>query len=236
MLRFIKYFLLGLVLLLVCFSSALLSMRFAIHGREVRVPKFQGLTPLEAERLAASQGLVISIESRFYSSAVPEGYIVSQSPDPNAKVRRGWQVRLAQSLGPQRASVPNVVGESERVAELNISRRGLEIGSIATIHSPGAQPATVIAQSPAADARNATSPSIGLILSAPDNASSYVMPSFVGQPISETASIVQQAGFTMGKVNYVEDLSGAPGIIMRQTPPAGQKIVAGTTISFEVRK
>jgi beta-lactam-binding protein with PASTA domain len=235
-LRLIKYFLLGLVLLLVCFSSALLSMRFAIHGREVRVPKFQGLTPLEAERLAASEGLVISIESRFYSSAVPEGYIVSQSPDANAKVRRGWKVRLAQSLGPQRASIPNVVGESERVAEMNISRRGLGIGTVATIHSPGAQPATVIAQSPAAGAKNATSPKIGLVLSAPDNAPAYVMPNFVGQPISETIALVQQAGFVVGKVNYIQDLSGSSGIILRQTPLAGQKIVAGASISFEVRR
>jgi len=235
-LRLIKYFLLGLVLLLVCFSSALLSMRFAIHGREVRVPKFIGLTPLEAERLANLDGLVLSIEERFYSPDVPEGYVVSQSPPPDAKVRRGWKVRLAESLGPQRASVPNVVGQSERVAELNISRRGLEMGTVATIHSPGAQPATVIAQSPPPDARNAISPKIGLVISAPDNTQSYVMPSFVGQPLSETAPAVQQAGFKLGKVDYIEDSSGPSGIIVKQTPPAGQKILAGATLGFEVRR
>lgn len=236
MLRFIKYFSLGLLLLLVCFSSALLSMRFAIHGREVRVPKFRGLSPLEAERLANSEGLVISIEDRFYSSDMPEGYIVSQSPDPDAKVRRGWKVRLAQSLGPQRALVPNVIGESERVAELNISRRGLEIGTVSTMHSAGARPATVIAQSPASDAKNAVSPKIGLLLSAPDNTQSYVMPNFVGQPISDITAAVQQAGFTLGKVNYIEDPWGPHGAIVKQSPPAGQKIPAGATISFEVRR
>jgi len=116
--RLFRYFLLGLVLVLVCFSSALLAMRFAIHGREVRVPRLRGLTPTEAERLANSEGLVLSLESRFYSPDIPEGYIVSQSPAPDAKVRRGWKVRVAASLGAQRASVPNVVGESQRVAEL----------------------------------------------------------------------------------------------------------------------
>jgi len=235
-LRLIKYFLLGLVLLLVCLSSALLSMRFAIHGREVRMPKFVGLTPLEAERLANSEGLVISIDNRFYSPDVPEGYIVSQSPAPNAKVRRGWKVRLAASLGPQRASIPNVVGQSERVAELNISRRGLEMGTVVTIHSPGAQPATVIAQSPAPDAKNAVSPKIGLVISAPDNAQWFVMPNFVGQPLSETVTALQQAGFTPGKVDYVDDPSGTSGIIVRQSPGAGQRIMAGGTVSFSVRR
>ena len=236
MLRFIKYVLLGLVLLLVGFSSALLSMRFAIHGREVRVPRFVGLTPVEAERLAISDGLVVSIENRFYNSDVPASYIVSQSPPFNAKVRRGWKVRLAQSLGPQRASIPNVIGQSERVAELNISRRGLEIGDVATLHSPGIAPSTVVAQSPQAEAKNAVSPKISLVVSAPDNAPSFVMPNFVGQPISETSGPIQAAGFILGKMNYIDDPTGPSGVIVRQWPSAGQKVVAGATVRFDVRR
>jgi len=234
--KVIKYFLLSLVLLLVCFASALLSMRFAIHGREVRVPKFVGLSPLEAERLANSEGLVLSMENRFYSSDVPQGYLVSQAPAPNAKVRRGWKVRVAESLGPQRAAIPNVVGQSERVAELNISRRGLEIGSVTTIHFPGAQPSTVIAQSPPADAKNAVSPRIGLVLSASDNLQSYIMPNLVGQPLADAAGPGRQAGFTLGKADFVQDTIGPSGIIVKQFPAAGQRIAAGATITFVVRR
>jgi len=235
-LRLIKYLLLTLVLLLVCVGSALLAMRFAIHGREVRVPKFTGLTPLEAERLANSQGLALAIENHFYSSDVPAGYIVSQVPAPTTKVRRGWKVRVAESLGPQRASIPNLVGQTERVAEVNISRRGLEIGSVATIHFSGAQPATVIAQTPAPNARNAASPRIGLLVCAPDNAQTYVMPNFVGQPLPASSTAIQQAGFTLGKVYFVENVGTSSGTIVRQSPPAGQKIVAGATISLEVAR
>lgn len=234
MLRLIKYFFLGLVLLLVCFASALLAMRFAIHGREVRVPRFIGMAPPEAERLANSQGLVLSIENHFYSADVPEGYIVSQMPDPNSKVRRGWKVRVAASLGPQRASIPNVVGESERVAELNISRRGLEIGTVATIHFPAAQPGTVIAQSPPANAKNAISPKIGLVLSAPDNVQAYIMPNFVGQSLADAADMIKRAGFMLGKVDFAQDTVGPSEIIWKQFPAAGQKIAAGGTISLVV--
>lgn len=236
MLRLIKYFFLSLVLLLVCFASALLAMRFAIHGREVRVPKFIGMTPSEAERLANTEGLVLSIENRFYSADVPEGNIVSQLPAPDTKVRRGWKVRLAESLGPQRASIPNVVGDSERTAELNITRRGLEVGNVATMHFPGAHPATVIAQSPPGDDRNAVSPKIGLIMSAAENGQSYLMPNFVGQPVAEASAAVKQAGFTLGKVDFVQDPGGPSEMILRQFPPAGLKIAAGATISFIARK
>src|SRR5262249_32023608 len=149
-----------------------------------------GLTPAEAERVANSDGLVLSVESRFYSSTVQQGRIVSQSPAPEATVRRGWKVRVAESLGPQRAAVPDLLGQSQRAAGINISRRGLETGAVGTIHLPGAQPETVVSQSPPPDATEVSSPKVGLIFSAPDNVRYYVMPNFIGRPLAEaTASL-----------------------------------------------
>ncbi|HEV2988086.1 MAG TPA: PASTA domain-containing protein, partial [Candidatus Angelobacter sp.] len=109
--RLFRYCLLGLILLLVCLASALLAMRFAIHGREVLVPRLQGLASADAERVAEEHGLVLFVENRFYSPDVPAGHIVSQAPAPGAKVRRGGRIRVAQSLGPQRSGVPNVIGQ-----------------------------------------------------------------------------------------------------------------------------
>jgi beta-lactam-binding protein with PASTA domain len=235
--KLVKYFFRALVLLLVFLSSALLAMRFAIQGREVRVPKLTGLTPAEAERLANSDGLVLSIESRFYSSAMPQGRIVSQSPAPDSTVRRGWKVRVAESLGPQRAAVPNLIGQSQHAAGINISRRGLEIGSSGMIHLPGAQPETVVSQEPPPEATEVASPKVSLIFSAADNAQQYVMPNFVGKPLAEATAALQKAGFTLGKVQRVADDGGssaASETILHQSPAAGQKIAAGATISFDV--
>src|SRR5260370_34820849 len=134
--KLFRYFLLSLVLLVVCLSAALLAMRFAIHGREVRVPKLEGLTSAEAERAAGAQGLVLSIESRFYSAEVPGGRIASQIPPARAKVRRGGKVRAAERLGPARAAVPNRVGQSENAAGTTAVRRGLEISTAAVTRYP----------------------------------------------------------------------------------------------------
>lgn len=237
--KLLKYSFRALVLLLVFLSSALLAMRFAIQGREVRVPKLVGLTPAEAERLANADGLVLSVESRFYSPAVPQGRIVSQSPAPDLTVRRGWKIRVAESLGAQRAAVPNLIGQSQHAASINISRRGLEMGNIGAMHLPGTQPETVVSQDPPADATEVTSPKVSLIFSAPDNAQHYVMPNFVGRPLAEATASLQKAGFTLGKVQHVAAVEGstasaAPETVLRQFPPAGQKVTAGATISFDV--
>lgn len=238
--KVIKYFFLGMVLLLVFLSSALLAMRFAIQGREVHVPRLSGLTPVEAERVANSDGLVLSVESRFYSPSVPAGRIISQSPMPDATVRRGWKIRVAASLGTEHAAIPNLVGQSQHAAGINVSRRGLEIGTVAAIHLPGATPDTVLAQSPPPEATDVTSPKISLLIAAADNGQRYVMPSFVGKPLADANIALIKGGFTLGKVHVVNDSDGnaaqVPGIIVRQSPLAGQRVAAGATISFDVRK
>ncbi|MGB0048926.1 MAG: PASTA domain-containing protein, partial [Terriglobales bacterium] len=91
--------LLALVLMTVALISALSAMQMAIHGREVAIPKLVGMSPLEAERAGSALGLQVVVERQFYSPEIPEGKIMTQVPPPGTKVRRGWSVRVAQSLG-----------------------------------------------------------------------------------------------------------------------------------------
>ena len=101
---FIRLAVLALLLLVVALVSALTAMRFAIHGREVAVTNVVGKTPAEARRMGEESGLLIEVERQYYSPTVPEGRILSQLPPAGTLVRRGWQVRVAESLeaGPGR--------------------------------------------------------------------------------------------------------------------------------------
>ncbi len=240
--KLLKYLLLGLVLLLVFLSSALLAMRLAIHGREVRVPRVAGLTPAEAERVANAEGLALSVENRYYSADVPRGRVISQYPAANSTVRRGWKILVAESLGPQHAAIPDLSGQSMHAAGINLGRRGLEIGSVATIHLPGPTPGTVIAQSPRPNATDVTSPRIDLVLSAQDNAARYVMPSFIGRQLEEAKTALERSGFSLAKTQGTvaakdgKDNVAARAIIVKQYPQPGQKVAAGATVYFEVKK
>jgi beta-lactam-binding protein with PASTA domain len=243
---------LALVLIVVAMLSGLTAMRFAIHGQEVAVPPLVGLTPPEAERATSGLGLQISIERQYYSPQIPEGRIMSQLPLPGTKVRRGWQVRVAQSLGPTRVAVPDVTGQSEHAAELNIRRRGLEIASMGEVETGGIPADQVVAQNPTANATQLVAPKINLLVSSGAEPQAYVMPSFVGQPLGSASRTLQDSGFRLGNVSVASivempaDQSGqvaptAPvqpspaSIIVSQAPAAGLKVTAGSTVSFEVR-
>ena len=133
---FFRLVLLALVLLVVALISALTAMRLAIHGHEVTVPNLVGESPAAARMIAEQNGLELNVERQYYSPTVAEGKILSQLPPAGSQVRQGWQVRVAESLGPQRIAIPNVIGQTERAANINIRRRGLDVGAIAQMQSP----------------------------------------------------------------------------------------------------
>lgn len=196
----IRFALLGLVLVIVAMVSGLTAMRLAIHGQEVAVPALVGLSPVEAERTAAGLGLQISIERQYYSPNIPDGRIMSQLPLPGTKVRRGWQVRVAQSLGRTRVTIPDVTGQSEHAAELNIRRRGLDLAAMAVMEVPGIPSDQVVAQSPPANTSDVLEPNISLLVTTDSQPEAFVMPSFIGQPLGTVSEMLEDAGFKLGNV------------------------------------
>jgi beta-lactam-binding protein with PASTA domain len=248
---FFRFAMLALILITVALGSALTAMRFAIHGQEVQVPPLLGMTPAEAERALTGMGLLLEVERQYYSPQIAEGRIMSQLPMPGIKVRRGWQVRVAESMGPQRVAIPDVTKESERAAELNIRRRGLDLASVAEIPSSAAPAGEVLAQSPPANANQVAAPRINLLLSVAGDDPAYVMPSFVGQPLGSVSRTLQEAGFQLGNVSMAPAENAAAGnapanfsappqpspasLVVAQSPAAGQKVTAGAAVSLQVR-
>ena len=246
---------LAMILLMVAMVSAITTMRLAIHGREVAVPNFVGIMPADAQRLAFQNGLTFTVERRFYSAQVPFGRVMSQVPDAGTLVRRGWQVRAAESLGSQRVAIPDVVGQSGRAAEINIRERGLEMGAQATAHLPSPAPGMVIAQDPPANAREISAPRVSVLVAAPPDPQAFVMPNFVGQPLALVSADIDKAGLHVGNLTVRPSGNAgatppAPGstlsptpdsgttatIIVGQNPAPGQKVTAGTVVNFEVQR
>ena len=257
---FIRIVLLSLVLLTVALVSALTAMHFAIHGREVVVPNLVGMTPVEAERASLADGLQIEVQREYYSPNIPEGRIMSQLPLPGTKAKRGFQVRVARSLGPQRVAIPDITGQTPRAAQLNLERRGLDLGTTAMLPSPSTPADQVLAQSPPANASGVSAPRISLLVSTAPQTPAFLMPNFVGQPLGAATNLLQAAGMRLGKVSVAgaepttnptvtQSTPQAPApapqpaplpfpssLILSQNPAAGQKITLSTAIDFEVSR
>ncbi len=253
MLRFIQFALLVGLLAAVALASAVTTMHFAIHGAEVKVPDFRGLSESDAKHKAADDGLEMTVDDHFYSAVVPAGLILTQSPQPGTTVRRGWHVRVSQSMGAQKVGVPSVINQPEREAALELRRAGLQLGTIARLPDAAVAPGTVIAQSPGAGSASVDRPNISLLLSAPVPAAAngFVMPDFVNAPAKSAIEAIAKAGLKLAPPLYQPAAIPAiaaiaapgeapappeppvvPGTVLAQTPAAGQRIEAGATIQL----
>jgi hypothetical protein len=236
-----------LAMLVVALASAFTSMRLAIHGREVTVPNLAGLSIADASRQASALGLSINLENRFYSPKIAPGHVLAQSPAPGSTVRREWAVRVTESLGPQQVAIPDVIGQTERAASINVRRLGLELGVISHIPSPG-EPGIVLAQTPGPNVASAESPRVSLLVSVPEEVevtapsaapTGFVMPSLAGLTLPAASARVAPIGMRL-----VEDVNAftipAPGVprpapppvptIVAQTPAAGHHVFKGEAV------
>jgi eukaryotic-like serine/threonine-protein kinase len=251
MINFFRLVLAFLAIAMAGLVSAVVTMRFAIHGAEVRVPDLQGLTVSEAVHRTANMGLNLGIDNKYYSGDVPAGRVLAQSPLPGAIVRREWRMRVTESLGPQRVAIPKVVGQQERLAAIDVRRVGLELEETAQMPYSGAQPGTVIAQNPQQGAAGVERPSVSLLVStrAPIAAPALVMPQLVGLPLAAATALVAHAGFKVGPVQSTYSSTPEPsgdsgmapadtvdpaGTVLSQTPMAGHRVEPGMVVGLRV--
>lgn len=182
--RYLRLAFAPLALMTVMFLAGALTLRIALHGREVPIPDFAGMTVGEASEAALHNGLDLNIENKFYSTTIPAGRILAQAPTPGSRVRRGWQVRVTESLGPQQVTIPDTNGTPVRQATMTLRRNQLDLGTVAHIGAPG-DPDIVLAQTPPPNA-GVDQPRVNLLVSAASAGESeaFVMPSFVGMSFS----------------------------------------------------
>lgn len=211
-----------LALLAIALVSALITMRLAIHGAEVRVPKLTGLSLSDAAAQSHAHSLETGVDGRFYSTTEPAGYVLTQSPAPGTRVRKSWRVRITVSLGPQRIAIPALDGMDESIAAITIRRIGLQLGNVVAIPYAYAAENTVIAQTPVAKAMDVEEPKIGLLVAQPSAAQeeASVMPDLTGETFTAAAWTVMHAGFKLAPL---------PGIATPLTAPLPS---AGSTPSF----
>jgi len=201
---------------------------------------------LQAAHLDSRQKIVFAREAA--------GTVVKQTPAPGAAVKKGAAVLLQVSKGPQRVSVPAVVGRDRQDAVAAVKNAGL----VAAVFSvPASDPqGTVVAQDPAAGSKApkgsrvrlnvsqgapATSPAPaatgatqattgGATTSTP--ASKATMPNLVGQQQLAAQRKLQSLGLRVRTV-YVPSTK-PQGSVVAQRPAAGATVARGARVRINV--
>ena len=127
-------------------SQIVLTISSGRETKNVTVPNVKGKAEEEAKELIENVNLVVSVDY-VYSSTVEAGKVVKYSP--SGTVTEGTTVTIEVSRGKQvtKATVPNVIGMTESLANQSIEAAGLKV-SVKYETSSKAAYGTVTSQTP----------------------------------------------------------------------------------------
>ena len=224
--------LLVFILAAAAFLSAVTAMRFAIQGREVTMPNLVGKSSADALAILQGRGLQYKVVDRVYSD-LPANAVARQSPPEGERMKVAQNAHVVLSLGPQNVTTPSLVGESLRVARIQLLQVGLQLGEVTTYAAPATLSDTILQQTPLPGMR-AASPRVDLLVAQGESPASYIMPWFVGMPLTDADRLLASAGFKLSRTTFLPSPQWPKGAITEQTPEPGSKITSDSSIEMVV--
>lgn len=212
----------------------------------VPLPDVVGLTEAEAVDTLANAQLSPQVV-HDHSPSVAEGIVMAQLPDPSlqqAPPRRPiWPWVLAAAVAVillallaylflGQAEVPDVLGQTQTTAEQNIEQAGLEVGEITTTTEiEDAEPGTVVEQSPEGGQQVRRGSTVNLVIAAEDE--DVAVPNVIRMTEAEAVAALRDVDLLVEVTNAPSQMVDA-GLVISQTPGAGQTVPRGTTVGIVV--
>jgi beta-lactam-binding protein with PASTA domain len=213
---------------------AAVSMRLALKAREVTVPDLVNRTANDAKAAVGALGLTLKVdELKRPDAKIAPDRVVAQDPPAGSVARRQRSIKVWLSFGARSATVPALVGESERSARLRLAQEGLAVAAVSEIRSADYPTDAVVAQEPAA--KSPAAPVTLLVNRGTPNAV-FVMPDLIGLNGDRVADLLRERGFRVAVVGATPYPGVAAGVVLRQNPQAGFQIGPGEPISLEVSR
>lgn len=213
---------------------AVVSMQLALKTREVAVPDLTNRTASEASAAVAALGLTLRVDdTRRPDPKITADRVIAQEPAAGSIARRQRSVRVWLSAGLGAPKIPLLTGESERTAQLRLTREGLAPASVSQIRSEQYAADVVLAQQP--PARAAGGP-VTLLVNRAGPGATYVMPDLIGVSGDRAAEVLRARGFRVAVIGSAPYPGVSPGVVLRQMPQSGFQIASGEPVSLEVSR
>jgi len=229
-LLFITIPLLAILALFFYIGSQIYENHFVVE--DVEVPRVVGMDEQNAERVLQEHNLTMKVIERKNSSQ-EEGIILYQEPAEGIKVKPHSTVNVVVSLGPKTIKVPNVIGFSQRDAEIALENAGLKVGPPEYVESD--MPAgTVVRQSIEPNTEVVENTEIVLVISKKPEIELIEVQEYVGLKEEIARELIEGTGLKVGKV--VKDYSQEypEGVVYKQSPQAGDVVEPGREVDLWV--
>ncbi len=224
-----------LAVVVVVLIAAIAAIKFINGGNStVSVPQVKGDSVAGARSEILNAGLKVAGVTLQPNSSVTKGLVISTSPGPNQSEPKGTPVTIFESSGPatKMVTVPDVINLTRGVAAAKLRGDGFNVKFTSAV-SPGANPNTVVTQSPL----GGTSVKQGGTVTIGVTAKQLTVPGNV-LGMQRQAAITTLSGTPYDYVVSVQEGPGvagyAVGTVYATNPAVGAPLAAGSPITIYV--
>lgn len=198
----------------------------------VTVPDLRGVAVREGEVRLAAEGLALGPVDSLAHPRVARGLILGQSPLAGQLARRGAEVGVTRSLGPETRAVPDVGNVDASRARVILETSGL----------------VVLADSVESEIPRGrvayTRPSAGTLVALPSEIRLSVslgpaliaMPYLLGLQQADALAVLDSMGLVIGTVEEVDSRAWERGAVVDQEPKADSLVERGSAVRLAVAK
>lgn len=235
-------FLIAVTVAFILLAILLIGLRqYTQHGVEITVPEITELYFEEARIILESEGLHIEVIDSTYSTKVPQGTIVEQTPLAGSKVKQGRTVYVIQNAQMRRpVFIPELRDISLRQAQATLKTLGLVVDSI--IYEPSAYRDIILDirvdnESVNMGQRLEEGSKVVLIVGKGRGTEEVTIPNIVGKSLDEARSWLLSHTLTVGVVEY--DLPPTEEniqmyMVYSQEPESGTIVVEGSSVNLKL--
>ena len=194
---------------------------------QASVPAVVGLPePTALARIA--QAKLVAESTTAASDTVPEGEVISQSPEEGTQVDEGSTVRITVSAGPSAITVPDLRGQTLAEARAQLIDVGLQLGEVEEVNDPETPEDQIIDSNPTAGTGVAPASKINVRV----GTGKVTVPNVVGRSQNDAQRLLADANLQV-ETEFRQTNSVAEGQIISQDPDDGA-VDIGSTVRIVV--
>jgi len=202
----------------------------------VEVPDVIGMTEEEAAREFRKVNLRYEVAERVFDES-PAGIIIDQSPKGGETVKVSRPpISVWISKGPKQVTVPNLIGKTEREAEVILSTFELKPGFREEVYSDNFPKGVIIDQNPRASITVKTGTEVDYTVSLGKEPQKLEMPNLIGMDFTKAQSVLNKLGLEIGSTQYKESHIYFSGQVLDQTPAPKSQVTEGQKIDLIISK
>jgi serine/threonine-protein kinase len=168
-----------------------------------------------------------------FDESVPKGIVMSTDPGAGQEVRRGTDVKVTVSKGPERYAVPNVVNKSAAEARDQITAQKLVVGTSKEAYDEKVAAGLVVRVDPKVGAQLKRGSKVNLVIS--KGRQPIAVKDFTNKPASEAVDALSKAGLEVDATEQANSDTVAKGNVISQSP-AGGTLFKGDSVKLVVSK